>query len=92
MTNVGTFKMASGFLKANLVATFISLHRVNILINSKIHWILTYCQYYILDTNLLGLDSCWKQGGTGNKWSNEATIKIFSDEKQFNEYKKTLKK
>ena len=44
---------------------------------------------YTLETNLLALDSCWKE--SDNKgWSHKATIKIFSDEKQFNEHQKTL--
>ena len=67
--------------------------------NSKIDWIfignsiaaiLTLC---ILEINLLALDSCWEEFCSDDEsWSHKATIKIFSDEKQFNEYQKTLKK
>ena len=66
--------------------------------NSKIDWIfignsiaaiLTLC---ILEINLLALDSCWEECGGDGPWSYKATIKIFSDEKQFNEYQKTLQK
>ena len=46
---------------------------------------------FIPETNPLNLDSVW-QLGDGKKWVYEATIKIFSDEKKFQEYQKTLKK
>ena len=46
---------------------------------------------YILESNPLALDSAWEEAADG-VWPNKATIKIFGDEKQFNEYQKTLQK
>ena len=51
--------------------------------------------FYDIETNPLNLDSVWDEVSTNGKdksWSNRATIKIFGDEKKFEEYQKTLQK
>ena len=55
------------------------------------YWHISILTLNILETNLLALDSCWNECDS-KEWSRKATIKIFSDEKQFNEYEKTLQK
>ena len=51
-----------------------------------------YFVIFILETNPLNLNSAWVAASGDNKWENQATVKIFSDEKKFGEYQKTLKK
>ena len=48
---------------------------------------------FISETNPLNLDSVWEEADTEKKdWSRQATIKIFSDKRKFEEYQKTLNK
>ena len=57
-----------------------------------------FCEFDVIDdfipeTNPLNLDSVWEEAYCEKKdWSRQATIKIFSDEKKFEEYQKTLNK
>ena len=39
----------------------------------------------------MNLEIEWKGASGNDKWDSRATIKIFSDERKFEEYQKTLK-
>ena len=48
-------------------------------------------QDFILENNPLNLDYIWKAASEDGKWSDYARIKIFSDEKKFDDFQKILK-
>ena len=42
------------------------------------------------ETNPLELNSEWKEASPDKKWSRKATIKIFNDENEYNEYQNEI--
>ena len=103
----GKFNLINGLWRVKVAVFFAKKQQVNILWtqfkNSQPRdhrlWSIAYGSWdideswiiCILGTDPLALGSDWDVWD-GEVWSRGATIKIFSDEKQYNEYQKTLQK